>query len=375
MNIFKNSSKTNVLNVVILLFLLWIVISHEKEPFALDTRPNNPNLSFNKQIKTIYGLPPPSSFRNYYIFTPISKSPSGGFPYVVYYSFIKYDGTNFNKDSSTNIGINSLDNADVCSKGDKQKCNSTSDIWLQMLFHLFIREGIAVVMTTMIADDSYFYLECDKSNSITKKNSEDLYSICWNGNNPDRPYLEKMFDELHNNTLLDNNRMGIMGYSVGAQMVSRSYNDFPLMKTFPNNYSFPKIRVGLMISGGSLHCYQYCNADKKSKLRGPGKYLCNNQPIDYSPCYNKETLGCCPKNLTEPNYDRGKFPWKNHPPTILVQTQFDNFADPNASVRYFNVLQKHNIPSKLITGKGSNHNLFPSAIIPILDFFSRYLFF
>ena len=362
----------NVIFVIIILFVLWIIYDRIREPFQLDPRPPNTGESYHRHSYTINGLPGKTPNRNYYIYAPSHPPPRGGYPYIVYYSFMKADGGLFPEDAdTTGEGVAPLDDANECTLGEK--CQSTSDIWLQMLFHLFLREGIAIVMTTMVQYDSYFYLECDTSTPETQENANDLYSICWNGNNPDLEYLQRMFNELYTNHLVNNNHMGIMGYSVGAQMVSRSYNEFPFLRTRPHLYAFPTIQVGIMISGGSLHCYQYCNADNKSHLRGPHQQLCQHQPSEYDPCYDEITRGCCPKGLTEPTFDTGRLPWTKHPPTVLAQTRTDNFADPNASVRYFETLKKNGVPTRLITGNGKNHNLFPSALVPILDFVSKYL--
>ena len=161
----------------------------------------------------------------------------------------------------------------------------------------------------------------------------------------------------------------MIGYSVGANFVSRCINEFPFMKTYTNT-PFPAINVGVMIGGGSYHCYQYCDGTEITKD------TCKNQPKDiYGDCNNSKNkwTGCCPMTLTEYNYDNNILPWKNHPPVILAQTKCDQLADPNGSVYYYKNLQLHGVPSQLVTSLGNIHNLCPRAIIPILNFVLKYL--
>ena len=74
--------------------LLIILLSIRCEGFInkLEKRPTNPPQSFNSNTYTITDLPLPKQSRNYYIYTPTTKPPSTGFPYVVYYSFMKMMG-------------------------------------------------------------------------------------------------------------------------------------------------------------------------------------------------------------------------------------------------------------------------------------------
>ena len=316
----------------------------------------------------------PWNDREAMVFLPTTPKPANGYPYVMYFSFMNYDGTS--PQTTPNVpGLYDLDLSAPCTTAGK--CDGTRAIWIQMLLQLLLNQGIAVIMTTMVADDSYFYVTCDDKD---KDDLSDIYNICWNGYNPDKLYLQKLFGLIAEGeavpsvpSALDYHKCGLLGYSVGAQMVSRCYNEFPFLQTVPQRKPFPRIAAGMMVSGGSMHCYEYCNADPKSRLRGPSGALCKRQPVNYEPCYDSEGLGCCPKDLTEPNYDKGVLPWSIHPPTLLAQTENDSFADPNASAYYYDTLQKHDVPSQLITGLGSNHNMFPAAIIPALDFFKKYL--
>ena len=339
-----------------------IRLSYKKEGFkspSLVSRPSNP-IFYKTSSISILNTDPGKDWNNrrtFIIYPTHIKQPSNGWSYLVYFSFMKYDGKNFfTKNKYT--GVYDLNLSNECKTNNK--CNPTSEIWIQQLFHHILYEGYALVFTSIAQEDSYYYLECE---SKYKKDMNNIYSLCWNGNNP---------DNLPNNIKLNYNQMGLIGLSVGAQMVSRCYNDFPFL-TLTNNIPFPDIKVGVMISGGSMHCYQYCNADPKSDLRKPNGVLCKNQPKEYENCFDKITRGCCPKDKTEINYDNGILEWKNHPATILAQTKLDNFADPNASIYYYNKLKKMGVSSQIISGEGDNHNLFPSAIIPIIHFIKTFL--
>jgi len=262
----------------------------------------------------------------------------------------------------------------------------------------FLAAGYAVVLTTMIGDDSYMYQECAKNFSSSP------YDLCWNGgDNPDARYLNALFTLIEGDKLFENDydlipadpvlgslpmgadsfpkssvslnhdSCGLIGYSVGAQMVSRAINDFGNNSTYlPNS---PKVDVACMISGGSLHCYQYCNGDSTT-VRGPDKSLCKSQPGDFGPCWDKDGLGCCPADLTEPRYDDNPGNYSYHPPVILVQTDFDYFADPRASENYYRTLNKKSagaVDTEIVHGLCGDHNLFPAAVVPVLQFFVKHM--
>ena len=107
-----------------------------------------------------------------------------------------------------------------------------------------------------------------------------------------------------------------MGYSLGAQMVSRLYNEFPSMTTI-NNIKFPKISCGIMIAGGTLNCFDDSNPN------------------------------ICPPNKTEPIYDNGNI-WEKHPVTLLFQNIPDSYSDSKATSNYFNTLANNGVPCYLV---------------------------
>ena len=68
--------------------------------------------------------------------------------------------------------------------------------------------------------------------------------------------------------------------------VSRYINDFPTLKTVPNNFVFPEIKTAVMIAGGSLYCY--------SKDCGNDTNCGGNPHFKHCPYPNINVRGCCP---------------------------------------------------------------------------------
>ena len=143
-------------------------------------------------------------------------------------------------------------------------------------------------------------------------------TLYWNnGNNFVNNYIKEVMDYIYDDSELDYNRCAVMGYSLGAQMVSRFYQEFPSMYT-KKNIPFPNISCGIMIAGGTLHCFE------------------NDNP------------NTCPPNKTEPIYDNGDISWDKHPATLLFQNRPDSYSDKNATENYFNTLAKNGVPCYLI---------------------------
>ena len=332
----------------------------------------------------------------------------GSIPYVIYYSFTQWNTTDLDAESlaSKGYGLFNPDRVQNCTTVKPCDDAPMSPIWMQLQLQGFLSSGYAVVLTTMIADDSYMYMETCPAPPLV---DSPIYNLCWNkGDNADCRYMAKFFDLIRSQSLftggtgtskpqlipsdptlgklhpgassfltdpgvnLATDECGLIGYSVGAQMVSRSINEFanpggPLAHA-------PRVAVACMVSGGSLYCYQYCDADSGT-ARGLGGSICKAQPDNWGPCWNRETLGCCPEGLTEPRYDKGE--GEEHPPVILVQTDLDYFADPRASENYYRALLKMGLKSgsdtQIVHGMCGNHDLFPSAIFPVLHFFLTHM--
>ncbi len=238
--------------------------------------------------------------------------------------------------------------------------------------------GFAVIMLGEQNYDSEYYYPC---------RDKDPDSQCWNrGDNPDAIALRDLFSQLYAKNLiasqrsgkvqLDWNKLGVSGYSVGAQMVSRMINSFPKMTATVDNRKvpFPKISGALMIGGGSYHCYQFQREGTMDE--NPSNYRKN--------CYSG-SLGCCPSNLTEGNYDSGDLSFADHPPVMLAQNEMDAYAAPAASRNYFDVLAGvggivYKVAGpKIGPGPGKEgpvrgrHGIMACQIAPIIAFFLYYV--
>jgi hypothetical protein len=260
---------------------------------------------------------------------------------------------------------------------------------------LLVTNNVVLVHTSQIFNDLYYNRDCS---------SKDPCAQCWYDNNPDEQYFKVLFEMIYNNNYtdlsqadinntmlvsstakpkiindlinlkLDYNNMAILGYSVGAGAVSRYFNEFPLLKTINNN-PFPQIKLGIMIGGGSYLCYSLdCKNDPECKVNE--KTSSGIGGDDFNPCVNPNVCsrGCCPTNIAELNYTNGKLNWINHPPVILMQSINDYLADRNASLYYYNVLKKNNVPVVRLTANTNVHGLASekSQINPSIPFLNKY---
>ncbi len=101
------------------------------------------------------------------------------------------------------------------------------------------------------------------------------------------------------NTKMDYNNLFLFGYSAGANMVSRLINEFPDMYN-TNGVKFPTIKGAIVLSGGSYACYS-------------------------------EDYNACPA-VTEQRYDSSVADMEQHPPTLLAQALYDDYAPTYDSV-------------------------------------------
>merc|ERR1711920_321852 len=297
------------------------------------------------------------------VVVPKGDAPPGGWPFVLYFEFMYPNGRPQNwpglKDLFRNPPGGLLD-MDLSPFLTEDWFDVNGLYRMQEALHGIVNSGYALVMTSQYSDDNMFY------NPPYKCSAKDSDNGCWNGgDNPDAAYLKLVFDLIRENTLipnvkLDYTRMGIMGYSVGAQMVSRSMNDFPDMQTLKNR-AFPPIKAAIMIGGGSFHCYSH-DYDKESAM-----------PPNYLPCANFE-MGCCPHNETEPKYDHGERPWSEHPPTLLLQTRGASFAAPHASSYYFDTMSgQSSQPLCRVTGSGERHGLAAQVTTTTLTWIAKFV--
>ena len=228
---------------------------------------------------------------------------------------------------------------------------------LMNLFKKFIKEDYIIVHLSLTYEDGYY-------NQPLYKDSTDVKNPCnkiWYPNNPDQQYLESLFNVIYKNTFpspinnlkISYNDISLFGFSVGTGAVSRYINEFPFLQTKPDMYKFPLIKSAVMVAGGSLYCY--------SKI--------------FSPCFdtNTEQRGCCPSDLSEPNFDNGVIPWSKHPPVILIQSVDDSYADPMASTYYHNIMIKNNVPSKKVLDDTVIHGISSeNQVQAIIDWVKQY---
>jgi hypothetical protein len=308
-----------------------------------------------------------SNTRAIAVTVPTTKAPSGGYPYVLSWQFMDSNGfsTGWKQDAIGGL-------AEMTLNGGALTDDAGSGLASYMLMLKYIvSAGYVLVNISELVYDTEFWMEC-------KPRSKSVDKMCWNdGNNVDADALRVLFDKIKNNNLipnlnlkLDYDNMAALGYSVGAQMVSRMINNFPFMKNLSGE-PMPTIKLGIMIGGGSYWCYNYDNQGGMDKKKLPSNYL---------PCANKD-IGCCPNNRTEDNYDKGgKLQNAPHPPVLLLQGEQDMFASWEASSNYFNLLSSRGDPVYRVTGPklqelnyNGRHGVYACQIPSIVALLQLYL--
>ena len=219
------------------------------------------------------------------------------------------------------------------------KGQQTGFNYLMSLMKNLVNNNIVIIQLSMTDRDTYYFSECHKKDK--KINNK----YCWTPNNPDLNYFKHLFDVIRTNKFpikLNFSDMAFLGYSVGSQAVSRYINEFPFLKTI-NGTKFPKIISAVLIAGGSYFCYD--------------SYLHKIKPDNFKNCIDEINRGCCPNNIIEQNFHDGTLKWSDHPPVLLVQQSNDFFADPNASIYYFNIMSKNNAPVLRISDNSDTHGI------------------
>jgi len=286
------------------------------------------------------------------VVVPPGDAPEKGWPFVFIYEFI-------------NIHGNSSWTYKVGGMLEDQKPQPLFGLtnWEDM-FHVLVENGFALLLTSQWDFDILYYTpdEHHPEHPCDPKYPDDF---CWNkGDNPDMGFQKALFDKIHSNTLLDGlkldySRMGKIGYSTGAQMVSRAMNEYPKLRT-NTGVPFPEIKAALLIGGGSYHCYSYEDSDA--------------YPLNYLPCDHAEQLGCCPNNVTETVFDSGEISWNKHPPTLLLQASWDIYAAWSASKYYYDIMSTHSQSAVCrIESLGFTHGMSQCHVLPVLEFMKRYV--
>ena len=225
------------------------------------------------------------------------------------------------------------------------KGQQTGFNYLMSLMKNLVNNDCVIIQLSMTERDTYYFSECHKG----AKTIDNKY--CWSQKNPDLNYLKHLFDIIKNNQFpikLNYSNISFLGYSVGAQAVSRYINEFPYLKTIIGN-KFPEIVSAVLIAGGSYFCY-----DDYLYTTKPFKNCIDQNSLKTK---NNEGRGCCPDNIIEQNYHEGKLKWNKHPPVLLVQQSNDFFADPNASIFYFDIMSKNNAPVLRISDNSDTHGI------------------
>jgi len=294
--------------------------------------------------------------------------PDDGWPVIMYFQFMDEYGYAAGWDNGKFGGIQPYGSTKKYSDcpGGCETVWATIQATLMGLTSL----GYAVLMISEWEWDTMFYAEC---------NSPDPENLCWNGGkNPDLPYYDILFSKLYNNELtadkvkFDYNRFGMIGYSVGSQMVSRCINEFPKLET-SNSIPFPKIKAGVLIGGGSLACYNDTKNLAPCCIKSTDPVNCGYRCVkEGKPCSDY----CCPVGKSEPNYDNGSLKWSEHPAMLLLQTKYDVFADTRAWSKYFDTINENSNGTvdmyAIIAGKNL-HGLCPCQVNPLLNFIKHYV--
>jgi hypothetical protein len=279
---------------------------------------------------------PNNNVRAIAVTVPKTQMPQGGYPYVLSWQFMNRDGYGMGWKQYVIGGIAEMD-LDGEALGDDAGSGLAS--YMLMLKYI-VSAGYVLVNISELVYDTEFWMDCGNSSN----NSVD--QMCWNnGHNVDADAMRVLFDKIKNNNLitdinnlkLNYDNMAVLGYSVGAQQVSRMINNFPFMK-ISSGLNFPTIKLGIMIGGGSYWCYNY---DGKGNMTGP-------IPDNFKPCNSPPNIGCCPRDISETNYDNGKL--QNHPPVLLLQGVNDRYAAWEASSNYFNILSSRGDPVYRVMG-------------------------
>lgn len=267
------------------------------------------------KLKTTFIIPQNSTLRS-----------NGKIPYVIVYGFEQNNAYNWGWPETYNRQF-PMFTADLFSDGTSiySDNNLTNTKTYFETIKQIVYSGIAVIGLAnnfgTTKDGGWTDTLYDYGPYLSGK-PKDLSSVdstlYWNdGQNFLNNYLKELMDYINNNDELDYNRCGLMGYSLGAQMVSRLYNEFPSMTTI-HSIPFPKISCGIMIAGGTLHCFDDSNPN------------------------------ICPPNKTEPIYDNGNRLWEKHPATLLFQNIPDSYSDKKATENYFNTLAYKGVPCYLV---------------------------
>lgn len=310
---------------------------------------------FSEEAKLAY---PQNRGRNVMLALPDASPADSSHPLVVYLMFNNADGSTQWVTKTPRGGI--LNDQRVEPEEPWRHNQKT----LMHTLSALARSGCAVVMTSMVAVDTLYYLpDASRYNQRCK-------DFCWqDGANVDGEYFSELWRVLRSGDLLsrlgvlgvqiDCDRAALIGYSVGAQMASTML-DASLRPQ--NKQLWPRFACIVLVGGGSMYCYAYADC-------------CDEQlppPARFGACASWG-VGCCPASWTESVFDDGLLPYSTHPPTLLLQYDQDPGADVDASWKYVSALASGQAPGCIYTQKGAVHGLPSCAADATVAFVSQYL--
>lgn len=177
-------------------------------------------------------------------------TPPGGWPFVVYFDFMTSYG-HFSPELRGGLREQTL-----------QFANNASYIYTQTVLHGLLEQGFAIVSlgeAPGVGDTLYYQpdpAETAKAGYDWNCNDDPRDDICWNGgNNSDATYIRAVLSAVKTGpsaqaglpaVSFDASKGAIIGYSVGAQMVSRVIESRETL--LPGGMTF---KAAVMIAGGS----------------------------------------------------------------------------------------------------------------------------
>lgn len=288
-----------------------------------------------------------------------------------------------------------------------------------------LEQGIAFLETSMYWNDTYDNIDCNSHQLSRDIISDGSCRSCFDKSRPfcqplknwflcaneegswDIQMLSNIFKDIRNRRQglhLNLNVMAYIGWSVGAQMTSRS------IQLGAQGLPFPVPRCAVMISGASYHCYS-CPEQAEASQPGDEFQRCNwwfqgsqanshgNDCGQAFPPFDAKhnQYGVCPGYtlypnesawwqldptaqrgddllLTEAAWDSCEKAFDEHPPVLLVQPLEDTDAYWNAAQNYYEVLarQEGGVGCRMSAGS-QTHGPVPEGNLHTINFLLAHL--
>ena len=233
------------------------------------------------------------------------------------------------------------------------QCGFTSvngQLWDMRIKQYLLANGVAVVQVNTASSDQWDWDSQDEWDS-----------------GEDKPFLSQLFAQWSSGAygglgkgVLNPRRLGLSGYSVGAQMVSWMIQ---LHGSGALKSMGAAVKAGAFFGGGTYACYRYpassfqppdptmpaplnqcanCNASAACMTAG-----CSNKILNVTgsqPC----CAFCCPARFTEQHYHDHPADYASHPATFITQhSTVDENADLCAGLNYHREMLAHGGRSEL----------------------------